>query len=436
MDSQPGLLAATLLASVIVFIDLLDFALRLHRSRAQDTDSPGARPLPTSTPLPVGRFSPYQQKLHLRPYALAVSVHELGAELDAFVADMEPHRERLFVIDDASGDGTADALEAAGLRVVRGTPNRHKPGAIRELLRHLPPEVETVLILDPDSGVLDLSGADISDLEHVIFEFQNSHHAALCPRLVIERENAFTALQDLEYALSFGVGRKSLGDFSVTSGIALYRRDALERLLDEHSLSVYAEDLENTLHLLARDEQIYYDERLVVRTEGKPRLRDWFSQRVGWSFGLAKVYAQNLGAVVRTARGDPMHFYQYGLYLGVFSLALHPLKLASLVPLIGSALNGLDALTGAGWVPDTALTWVWIAPLIYLKYTVLIAGVIPAATPRAEWAGHWRCAPFYFFYAVAQLVPMTVGFANWIGVRVSGRRLYRDHYSDDARVHG
>src|SRR5262249_52590141 len=88
---------------------------------------------PTSTPIVVGRFNPYQRRLHLRPYAIAISVHDLGDLLDEFVKAMAPHRGRLYVIDDASSDGTADRLEAAGLQVIRGTRNRHKPGAIREL---------------------------------------------------------------------------------------------------------------------------------------------------------------------------------------------------------------------------------------------------------------------------------------------------------------
>jgi glycosyltransferase involved in cell wall biosynthesis len=425
-----------LLTNVVLFVDLFDFLVRIRRHRIQSPARDRSRCSPTSTPIVVGRFNPYQRKLHLRPYAIAISVHQLGDAIDDFVAAMAPHRGRLYVIDDASNDGTAARLEAAGIQVIRSTRNRHKPGAIRELLRYLPADVETILIMDPDSRVLELAGGDISTLESVIFEFQRSGHAALCPRITVARRNWFTLLQRLEYALSFGIGRKSLGDFSITSGIALHRRDALVRVLAEHSLSVYAEDLENTLHLIGRDERIYYDERLVVETEGKTDIASWFSQRVGWSFGLAKVYALNERKVWRAASSDPMHFYQYLVYLGIFSLVLHPLKLLSLFPLVGSALNGIDSLLGIGIVPDNPLTNPWYFPLVYAKYTLLIAGVLPFAVPRNERLEHAPAVPLYLLYALGHLVPATVGFLNWISLRVAGRRIYRDHFADDAHVHG
>src|SRR3546814_15503781 len=63
--------------------------------------------------------------------------------------------------------------------------------------------------------------------------------------------------------------RASLADYSITSGVSLYRRDALASALEEHSMSVYAEDFENAVILLSRGESIYYDGRLLVSTEGR-----------------------------------------------------------------------------------------------------------------------------------------------------------------------
>src|SRR6185295_20093658 len=99
-------------------------------------------------------------------------------------------------------------------------------------------------------------------------------------------------IQQLEYWLAFSIGRKSLADFSITSGVAVYRAEALRRALAEHSLSVYAEDLENALILLAHGEGIYYDGRLVVETDAVMTPGHLFSQRVGWHYGLIRVYAQ------------------------------------------------------------------------------------------------------------------------------------------------
>ncbi len=426
-----------LLASFIVFTDLLDLLLRLYQRRVQSRSRDRREPVPTSVPLNVGRFNPYQRKIHLQPYALAISVHNLGDELEAFITAMTPHRGRLYVIDDASTDNTAYHLENGGLHVIRGDRNRHKPGAIRELLRHLPKDVKTILIMDPDSRVLELVTSDISTLESVIFDFQRSHHAALCPYITVERNGWITRFQRLEYALTCGMGRKSLGDHSITAGVAIYRRDTLERILmTDHSLSVYAEDLENTLHLLSRGEAIYYDERLVIETEGKRDVRGWFSQRVGWSFGLAKVYAQNARKVWLSSRGNPMRFYQYLVYLGIFGLLLHPLRVLSALPVVGSALNGVDAVLALGIVPDTRFTSLWYFPLVYAKYALLMAVAIPAACPPRHRLEHVPWAALYVFYALAHIVPQTLGFLNWISLRIAGRRLYRDHYADDAHAHG
>jgi hypothetical protein len=41
--------------------------------------------------------------------------------------------------------------------------------------------------------------------------------------------------------------------------------------------------------------------------------------------------------------------------------------------------------------------------------------------------------PLYLLYTLIHVVPMTVGFANWITKKLWGRRLYRDHYEPGER---
>lgn len=67
---------------------------------------------------------------------------------------MQPFRDRLCLIDDCSTDYTSALIRQAGFRCIRGERNRKKPGAIRTLLDALPPEVETVVGLDPDVVML------------------------------------------------------------------------------------------------------------------------------------------------------------------------------------------------------------------------------------------------------------------------------------------
>jgi cellulose synthase/poly-beta-1,6-N-acetylglucosamine synthase-like glycosyltransferase len=137
--------------------------------------------------------------------------------------------------------------------------------------------------------------------------------------------------------------------------VSFYRRSALARALDEHSLSVYAEDFENALILLSHGEHIYYDGRLVVSTEGPGSLQRWFSQRVGWYHGLIKVYSERFSEVLRISRRSPFAAYNYLIYIGGLALAIHLVKIVSAALLLLSFLGGLDALLLNDFVPQGTL---------------------------------------------------------------------------------
>ena len=97
---------------------------------------------------------------------------------------------------------------------------------------------------------------------------------------------------------------------------------------------MYAEDLENALILLSQGERIYYDGRLVVSTEGPGTLRRWFSQRVGWYYGLIKVYTERFGEIWRISKRTPFAMYHFIVYLGGLSLVLHLVKIVSALLLL------------------------------------------------------------------------------------------------------
>lgn len=417
-------LLAYLVISLVVFLDLVDITIRLLVARRT------ARNAATSIPLDVGEFTPRQMKLHLKPWALIVSVHNLEDDLDPFLEAMEPYREHLWVIDDASTDRTFLRLRQAGVHCVRGLVNRKKPGALKELLQHLPPEIETIGILDPDVHIVDGSRSEVSDLEHSLFLFQRSGCAAMCPRIAVRQDGWLARLQGLEYAVTFAVGRKSLADRSITSGVAFYRRDALEHVFENHKLSVYAEDLRNALLLLGHGEQIYYDERLLVDTIGKRTLPTWFSQRVGWFFGLMRVYQDSFPDIRRIAGRSPFFVYHYVFYMGICALALHPLKLVALLLSIFGVANAFDDLLGLNQIPNTAWTDPAYFVLAYLKYTILEA-VLLAFVVKGERRHLIAAVPFFYLYQLLHIVPVTVGYANWLSLRYFGRRVFRDHFQDE-----
>ena len=84
------------------------------------------------------------------------------------------------------------------------------------------------MVVDPDiriRGLATPAAASISSAS--IRDFQQSGAAAVCPRVMIEPDGFLARFQAFEYALAFRIGRESLADYSITSGVSIYRRDAL-----------------------------------------------------------------------------------------------------------------------------------------------------------------------------------------------------------------
>jgi hypothetical protein len=417
------------LANLIVYTDAMDFFLRLY-VRRRHTGAARAAADGGDVSVNLGVLLPRQVRrvIPAAPYAVIVSVFNLEEDLDLFTDAFAPFRDKVWIVSDGSSDDTVVRLRQAGWRCWDGGVNRRKPAALKRLLERLPAHIATVMVVDPDIRIRGRGEGSAIEFERFVSDFQRSGAAAACPRIMIEPDGFLARFQAFEYALAFRVGRASLADFCVTSGVSLYRRDVLQRALQEHSLSIYAEDLENALILLGAGEHIYYDGRLVVSTEGPSSVRRWFSQRVGWYHGLIKVYAERFPIVMTLARRSPFAAYNYLLYVGVLSIALHFLKMASAVTLVLSFLGGVDALFVGSGLAGTAFGNPEYFVAAVGNYLALGVVALFTVIPRGERAYIAPIIPLYLLYAVAHIVPMSVGFANWISLKWWGRRLYHDHY--------
>src|SRR6185437_12332146 len=93
-----------------------------------------------------------------------------------------------------------------------------------------------------------------------------------------------------------------------------------------------------------------------------------------------------------------------------------------------SLAAGFDHLFAAGLAPHSAL----INPLYFATAVgcYLTLGIIALFTivPGAERSYIAPIVPLYLLYTLIHVVPMTIGFINWLSMRVAGRRVYRDHY--------
>jgi cellulose synthase/poly-beta-1,6-N-acetylglucosamine synthase-like glycosyltransferase len=416
------------LANLIVYTDALDFILRLHVRRRHIATAPTEENRHLSIDVTSGLPDDVRQVVPVRPYAIIASIYNLEQQFDEFTDAFAAYRDRVWLISDGSTDNTVLRLRQAGWRCIDEGVNRKKPGALQRLLERLPKHLETLLVVDPDIRIRGRDGGSRIDFEKFIRDFQQSGAAAACPRVMIEPDGFLARFQAFEYALAFRIGRESLADYSITSGVSCYRRDALERALAEHTHSVYAEDLENALILLSHGERIYYDGRLVVSTEGPGTVPRWFSQRVGWYYGLVKVYIERFGKIWRIAKRTPFAMYHFVVYLGGLSLIFHPLKIISAVLLVLSFLSGFDNLFLSNFLPRNTL----INPAYFIaaigSYLALGVFALFTVVPKNERGYIAPIVPLYLFYAITHIVPMTVGYMNWIGMKLWGRRVYHDHY--------
>jgi cellulose synthase/poly-beta-1,6-N-acetylglucosamine synthase-like glycosyltransferase len=421
-------------ANLIVYTDALDFALRLYMRRRHTVAAGGIAERDQNGHLSINLAAilpPDARRLvPASPYAIIASVFNLEDRLEEFMEAFGSYRDRVWLISDGSTDNTVLRLRQAGWRCFDDGVNRRKPAALRRLLEYLPRHIETVMVIDPDIRIRGLNDGSTIDLDQFVSDFQQSGAAAACPRIMIEPDGFLARFQAFEYALAFRVGRESLSDFSITSGVSFYRRSALARALSEHSLSIYAEDFENAMILLSHGERIYYDGRLVVSTEGPGSLHGWFSQRVGWYHGLVKVYIERFSDVLRISRRSPFAAYHYLVYIGVLSLAIHLVKIVSAVLLLLSLLGGIDVLLLDDFVPRATLGNPEYFTAAISSYLALGVIALFTCVPKAERTYTAPIVPLYLCYAITHIVPMTVGFGNFFALKLFRRRIYQDHYEN------
>jgi len=420
-------IAIFLFVNLILVFDVIDLIVRLWLRKLHGAATEGP-----AVALGLPEISNAERALDLRPYAIIASLHDETDALDRITATLLPFKEAVWLIDDASSDDTLLRLRRDGWNCLPGVVNRKKPAALRHLLQTLSAEIQTVVVMDPDVSWVVAPGMERAALEQVVSDLQRSGAAACTPRVQARRGGWLDECQAFEYELACGLGRKSLGELCCNSGVSVYRRAALEAALSRHSLSVYAEDFENSLLLLEMGERIYYDDRLIIQTQAKSNWKGLLSQRVGWAFGCAKVVVERLPQIFAIARRGPLGAYQYVFYLCINGVLLLPLKLVSSGLLALSLLKALDDLLLTQWIPLRP----WDEPLLfclwYGKSTLILLLSCLAALPRGERRRHLATVPFYSFYGLLQFVPTTIGYLNLLALRVFGRRLYADHYDNEA----
>lgn len=101
--------------------------------------------------------------------AVVIPAYDAAASIGATVtsAGAIDRVVQVIVVDDGSSDDTAARAAEAGATVIRLDRNHGKGGALNDGIRHLPPDVDTVLLLDADLGETAAEGERLLDaIEH------------------------------------------------------------------------------------------------------------------------------------------------------------------------------------------------------------------------------------------------------------------------------
>jgi hypothetical protein len=103
------------------------------------------------------------------------------------------------------------------------------------------------------------------------------------------------------------------------------------------------------------------------------------------------------------------------------------------VLLLASLAAGFASLLLGDLIPTNAVT----NPVYFVSavagYLVLGGLALFTVVAKQERGYVAPIVPLYLCYAVAHIAPMSVGFGNWIALKLLGRRLYRDHYEPSDR---
>lgn len=416
----------------------IEFKKHVKRVRYLKKRDKSIKTLKSLTSAPK-RYSDALTDFEVKPYAVILCVHNIEYDWKELKEAIEaiPLKNEIYVIDDNSKDMTGYLISNAGFNLIKSPLNNHrihKPKSILHGLSRIPPEIKTVMVIDPDVEL-----PDKITLKRAIFDFQRSGSAA-CGIQVLpsfkQSKSMLWACQMLEYEDAMFFGRAVSHNHICTSGAsAFYKREVLEEMLKQTSLSMYAEDMEISIQLISSKLRTYFDRRAITRTEVPSTLKKLTLQRMSWSFGQLKVTMSYFKKAF--IKDDPFFIYNFYFYNFFIIILMHPLRIIAIIAYfisLGLVLFGYfnPFYLRYQFIPTFALLFMTIFYVLWAVETLFWSFNINSKLKQdKDWNSkkYFEAVPAYFFYKFYLiLVPTTLGYLNFISFKLFKTMIFKDAY--------
>ncbi|WP_433046167.1 bifunctional polysaccharide deacetylase/glycosyltransferase family 2 protein [Dactylosporangium sp. CS-033363] len=322
---------------------LLLFAVRHSRRRRSVTWSWGP---PVTEPVTIV-VPAYNERTTIEPAvrSLALSAHP-GVEV--------------IVVDDASTDGTSEAVEALGLGNVRVV--RVPPGGKATALNTGVALSRNALIVMVDADTV----VEPDSVHRLVQPFGDGTVGAVAGNVKVgNRRGLLGKWQHIEYVMGFNLDRRLYDTFgcipTIPGALGAFRRRALT---DAGGLTTdtIAEDTDLTMAVHRAGWRVVYQETARAHTEAPATLGQLWKQRYRWSYGTMQAIWKHRGAVRDS--GPSGRFGRRALpFITLFSV---------LLPLLAPLLDIL-AVYGTFFLNRTETAIGWAAMLVVHAVTAILA---------------------------------------------------------------
>ncbi|HVV57072.1 MAG TPA: glycosyltransferase family 2 protein [Gaiellaceae bacterium] len=311
----------------------------------------------------------------------------IGRTVDQLLAaDYPADHLRIYVVDDASTDETADIARAKSDEhpgVVRHLRRAHGGGGKAHTINHGLEAIEAddwhqaVLIIDAD--VLFAPTA----LARMTRHFADADVGAVSAYIKegSSPDNYLTRFVAFEYVTAEAAARRAQNMIGaqacLAGGAQLISRASLDAIGGRIDTSTLAEDTVTTFLVQLHGRRVVFEPSAIVWAEEPSDLRALWRQRVRWGRGNVRVTFRFRRVWFRRFSGKPLGTVSFGLMW--FSVALMPVLMVT----TSAALLGLYAIDRG--LSSRVFSSLWEVGLVTYLFITLSSFSIDPATARRAW---------------------------------------------------